>query len=166
MALIFPGYTRSTLERLLGPPINSSIRIWRVILPEKSHITHVLIRAESYPQAFALGCDYACRMSLRLYGKIPTDMTIRVMHMGERALRRYLDLKWSNRTARRRKFQREGREISPRQLRGARLCALGSPKSPLYSIARYCEQKDLDRVRRFKNLARNSAVESESFSKK
>jgi hypothetical protein len=166
MALVFPGYTKATLERLLGPSPRAGVRIWRVVLPERFQMSHVLVRAEGYPQAFALGCDYACRMSLRLYGKIPVDMTIRVMYMGERALRRYLDLRWANRTARRRKFKTEGREVSPRQLRGARLCALGSPRSPHYSVARYCEKKDLDRVRASKGLVRDSAVESESFRRK
>ena len=166
IALVFPEYTKSTIERLLGPSPDPNIKIWRVVLPDRYQITHVLIRAESYAQAFALGCDYTCRMSLRLYGKIPLDMTIRVMYMGERALRRYLDMRWANRTARRRKFKQEGREVSPKQLRGARLCALGSPRSPYYSIARYCEQKDLNRIRLSKNLARESAVESESFRRK
>jgi len=162
MALVYPGYSKETLERLLGPSPKKGIKIWRVILPEKFKIAHVLIRAESFQKAFALGCDYTCRMSLRLYGKIPTDVTIRVIYMTERALRRYLDLKWANRTSRRRKFKLEGREITQRQINGVRLFALGSTKSPLYSVARYCEKKDLDRVRKSKGLSRESSVETES----
>lgn len=166
MSLVFPDYTEGTLKRLLGPTPAEGIRIWRVVLPERFQVAHVLIRADSYQQAFALGCDYACRMSLRMYGRVPVDMTLRVLYMGERALRRYLDLRWNNRTSRRRKLGLEGREVSPRQMRGARLCALGTPRSPLHSIARYCDQKDLDRVRRSKGLVRDSAVESESFRRK
>jgi hypothetical protein len=162
VALVYPGYSKETLERLLGPVPKKGVKIWRVVLPEKFKIAHVLIRAESFQQAFALGCDYACRMSLRLYGRIPVDMTIRVIYMTERALRRHLELRWANRTSRRRKLKLEGREITQRQLNGVRLFALGSTKSPLYSVARYCEKKDLDRVRKFKGLSRESSVESES----
>lgn len=162
MALVFPGYTKSTLERLLGPSPRKDVKIWRVILPEKFKVAHVLIRAESFQQAFALGCDYACRTSLRTHGKVPIDMTVRVIYMTERALRRYLDLRWANRTSRRRKLKLEGRELTQRQLNGVRLFALGSSRSPHYSVARYCEHKDLDRIRLSKNLTRESAVESES----
>jgi hypothetical protein len=161
VAIVFPGYTRGTLERLLGPSPPRGIRIWRVILPERYKVPHVLIRAESYGQAFALGCDYACRVSLRLYGKIPIDLTIKVIYMTERALRRHLNLRWANRTSRRRKLKLEGREFTSRQLNGVRLFAMGSPRSPLYSIARYCETKDLDKIRLSKGLIRASAVEAE-----
>ena len=165
MSLVFPGYSQSTSEKLLGPAPKKNMKIWRIILPEKFKITHVLIRAISFQQAFALGCDYACRMSLRLYGKIPVDMTIRVIFMTERSLRRYLNLRWANRTSRRRKIKLEGREISHRQLNGVRLVALGSPKSHLYSVARYCERKDLDRVLKGKGISRESPVEAESGKK-
>jgi len=162
MALILPGYTKETIEKLLGPSPGRNTKIWRIILPEKFKIAHVLIRADSFQHAFALGCDYACRMSLRLYGKISVDMTIRVIYMTERALRRHLELRWANRTSRRRKLKLVGREISQRQMNGVRLFALGSPKNSLYDVARYCEKKDLDRIRKTKGLSRESLVETES----
>lgn len=162
MALVFPGYSQLTSEKLLGPSPKKNVKIWRVILPEKFKVANVLIRADSFQEAFALGCDYACRMSLRLYGKIPIDITIRIMFMTERSLRRYLNLRWSNRTSRRRKLKLEGREISHRQLNGVRLLALGSPKSQLYSVARYCEKKDLEKILGKKGISRISPVEAES----
>lgn len=162
IALIFPGYSDGTLEKLLGPKPKKGIKIWRVILPEKFKMTHVLVRAESFQHAFALGCDYACRMSLRLYGKIHIDMTIRVIYMTERSLRRYLELRWANKTSRRRKFKLEGREITQKQINGVRLFAIGTKTNSLYSVARYCEKKDLDRIRKSKGLTRESSIELES----
>src|SRR5271157_5334984 len=76
MALVFPEYREETLRRFLGP--KSSInedKIWRICFPEKFKIAHVFMRAESFQQAFALGCDYACRISLRVFGIIPMDLT-------------------------------------------------------------------------------------------
>src|SRR5271157_1914851 len=88
MSLIFPEYREETLRRFLGPgaPIEEE-KVWRICFPEKFRVAHVFMRAGSFQQAFALGCDYACRLSLRVFGTIPADLTIRVMFVSERALR-------------------------------------------------------------------------------
>ena len=95
MALVFPDYREETLQRFLGPEaeLEKDLRIWRVLFPEKFKMAHVFMRANSYPEAFALGCDYACRVSMRAFGTIPVDLTIRVMFVSERALRSFLDMR-------------------------------------------------------------------------
>lgn len=165
MSLAFPGYRNETLEKLLGPAakISSKTKIWRVIFPPKFKLSHVLIRANSYQQAFALGCDYACRMSLRLYRKVPSDITIRVQFVSEKAVRRMLDMRWANRVKRRKELQLEGRIYTPKELRGARLVALGQPDQPEYRIAKYAEARDLKNILRKHNKVRVSSVETETF---
>ena len=167
MALVFPDYREETLRRFLGPeePMGQD-KIWRICFPEKFKIAHIFMRAGSFPQAFALGCDYACRISMRALGSIPSDLTIRVMFVSERALRRFLDMRWASKTHVRMQLKLVGREFTPRMIQGARLAALGHPDEPMYSIAKYAEMKDLDRVRRSHKLVRRSSVESESFKKK
>ncbi len=166
MALAFPSYRETTLRELLGPSESSpKLKVWRVVFPEKFGLAHVLLRAPTFQQAFARACDYACRSSLRLWRRIPVDLTIRVMFMGEKALRRHLGLRWANRVHKRKEFQLEGREFTPRQLNGARIAALGPPgKDPGHAIMKYSEFKDLDKVRR-KGWVRRSEVESESVRK-
>jgi hypothetical protein len=167
MALVFPSYREETLERFLGdvePVIED--KIWRICFPEKFQISHVFMRAETFQQAFALGCDYACRISLRAFGLVPADLTIRVMFVSERALRRMLDLRWAVKTHKRMQLKLIGREFTPKMIQGARLAALGHPNSPMYSIAKYAEIKDLEKIRRVKGKIRKSLVESESFKKK
>jgi hypothetical protein len=165
MSIAFPSYRLETLERLLGPDaeISENTKIWRVILPQKFKLAHVLIRADSYQEAFALACDYACRASLRVYGKIPHDLTVRVMFMTEKAIRRKLDLRWANRVNKRRQLQLIGRVYSPKEIGGARVAAIGPPSSPAFQLARYIEAKDLGKILRSKNLVRVSSVESEVF---
>ena len=165
MALLFPEYEKKTLERLLGPSFIPGIKIWRVLVPESYGIAHVMIRARTYQEAFALGCDYACRISLRLYRKLPVDLTLRVMFMSERSIRRYLDVKWNNRKNVRKKKKLVGREISNKQLNGARISALGHPSRDDYSIVHYSERQDLARILKSRGIVRKSLVESESFSK-
>ena len=163
--LAFPGYRNETLEKLLGPDskISSKTKIWRVIFPPKFKLSHVLIRANSFQHAFALGCDYACRMNLRLYRKIPSDITIRIQFVSEKAIRRMLDMRWANRVKRRKEFQLEGRKYTSKELVGARLVALGHPDQPEYSIAKYAEAKDLKNILRKHNKVRISSVETETF---
>jgi hypothetical protein len=167
MALVFPDYREETLRRFLGPDAEpDQKKIWRVLFPEKFGLTHVFMRAETMQQAFALGCDYACRMSLRAFGMIPHDLSIRVMFVSERALRRFLDMRWASKTHIRMQLKLVGREFTPRMMDGAKTAALGHPNSPMYSIARYAEAKDLVKVRKSKGLVRKSQVESESFRKR
>jgi hypothetical protein len=135
------------------------------MLPEKFGLSHVLIRATTFHEAFSLGCDYACRMSLRLYQRVPTDLTIRIQFVSEKAIRRMLDLRWANRVKKRKQLQLEGREYTPKELMGARLAAVGTPKHPYFSIAKYAENKDLKTIRKRLGVTRPSAVESETFSK-
>jgi hypothetical protein len=167
MQLVFPDYREETLRRFLGPeaPVTED-KIWRVMFPEKFGMTHVFMRAGTFQQAFALGCDYACRVHLRAYATIPSDLTIRVMFVSERALRRILDMRWAAKTHKRMQLKLVGREFTPRMLKGARLAALGHPDSPLHSVARYAEMKDLEKVRKSKGRVRTSPVESESFRRK
>jgi len=166
MAIVFPGYRKETLERLLGPIKGKGKKIWRILLPEKFKIAHVLVRANSFQEAFAFGCDYACRSHLRLYKSIPADLTIRVMFMGERAVRRMLDMRWATKTHKRMQLKLHGREFTPKQLNGVRLAALGHPSQPMHSIIRYTEVKDLERVRKTHKLMRESVIEAESFKRR
>lgn len=165
MDVAFPSYRLETLEKLLGPNahITEQTKIWRVILPAKFKLAHVLIRADSYQEAFALACDYACRASLRVHGRIPADLTVRVMFMTEKAIRRRLSLRWANRVNKRRQLQLIGRMYSPKEVQGARLAAFGYPSHPNFHLAKYVEMKDLGRIQKVKGLVRVSAVESEVF---
>ncbi len=163
MALVFPGYRRETLERLLGPLDGRGGKVWRILLPDRFRMVHVLIRARTFQEAFSLGCDYACRASLRVFGRIPADLTIRVVFMSERAIRRMLDVRRANRANKRKELKLVGREFTDRQLKGARLIALGHPRDPRHSVVKYVDKKDLDRARRSAGTARVSAVEHESF---
>lgn len=163
MLLAFPGYRKETLQRLLAPgeSVKTGTKIWRVTFPEKFGLSHVLIRAESFQEAFALGCDYACRVSLRMNKRIPVDLTVRVMIVTERALRRKLDMRWANRVQRRKQLQLEARIYTPKELAGARMAAIGHPKDPKRSLARYVEAKDLQSILKSKGLTKVSAVEAE-----
>lgn len=162
--LAFPGYRPETLERLLGPgaAVAPETKIWRAMFPPRFGLAHVLLRAESFQQAFALACDYACRASLRSSGGIPPDLTVRVQFVGEKAVRRMLDLRWANRVKKRRQLQLVGREHSPKELSGARLVALGDPGSPGYRVFRYAEKRDLLKVLKSSGRVRVSSVETET----
>jgi hypothetical protein len=166
MSLAFPGYRKDTLRALLGPSDDfESIQIWRAVFPAKFGLAHILIRANSYQQAFAFACDYACRASLRLFYRIPNDLTIRLIFMSEKAIRRHLSMRWANRVHKRKQFQLGVREFTPKQINGARLFALGKQGTEEYSIAKYSEEQDLRRVREKTGLVRISSVEHESHRK-
>jgi hypothetical protein len=166
LSLVFPKYRKETLIKLLGiKKIPANLKIWRIMLPNKFNLSHVLIRANSFQEAFALGCDYACRMSLRLYKKIPSDLSMRVQFVSEKAVRRMLDLRWANRVNKRKQLQLVGREYTPKELVGARLAAIGHPIHPEYSIAKYAENKDLKLLLSTQEIVRASSVESEIFKK-
>lgn len=162
--LAFPGYRTETLERLLGPTAESrqGIKIWRAMFPSRFKVAHVLLRADSFQQAFALACDYACRVSLRSEGRIPSDLTVRIQFVSEKAIRRMLDMRWANRVKKRKQLQLVGRQYTPKELAGARLVALGDPDSSSYRIFRYAEKKDLLAVLSKKGRVRESAVETET----
>ncbi|KKL91767.1 hypothetical protein LCGC14_1891410 [marine sediment metagenome] len=165
MFLAFPGYREETLEKLLGPNVKVKIetKIWRAIFPAKFRLSHVLLRAPTFQQAFALGCDYACRMSLRLYRKIPSDLTVRIQFVSEKAVRRMLKLRWANRVKRRKQLQLVGRAYTPKEFMGARLVALGDPRTPEHSIFKYAEARDLRKILNLREKVRVSSVETETF---
>lgn len=164
MHIVTPNYRKDTLEALLGEikeGEEDSIKIWRVVFPSKLGIPSVILRASSFQDAFALGCDYACRVALRQNRKIPIDLTVRVLFMGEKAVRRFLSLRWANRVQKRKQYQLEGREFTSKQIQGARLAALEAKGNPNRSIANYAELKDLLKLREKAGLVRISAVEHE-----
>ncbi len=55
MHLVFPKYRQETLGRLIGPNAKEQpgVKIWRVMLPDKFGLSHVLIRAMTFQEAFA-----------------------------------------------------------------------------------------------------------------
>jgi hypothetical protein len=164
MFLATPNYRKETLEALIGEIKDGEeeqIKIWRVVFPAKLQIPSVIIRAKSFQDAFALGCDYGCRVSLRQERKIPIDMTMRVLFMGEKSVRRHLSLRWANRVQKRKQLQLEGREFTFKQVTGARLAALEHKDHPNRSISYYAELKDLARVRTKAGLIRLSSIEHE-----
>lgn len=163
MSLVFPGYERETLQKLLGPDFSEDVKIWRAMFPPKFGLSHVLLRANSFQHAFALGCDYACRMSLRVHRRVPTDLTLRICFVSERAVRRILQIRWFNKVNRRNKLKLVGRTFSPKEVTGARLVAIGRPDRPGYSIFRYAEARDLRKILSERDEMRLSSVESEVF---
>lgn len=165
--LAFPGYREETLGRLLGPGAGEGgdTKIWRAMFPPRFGLAHVLIRAPDFRTAFALGCDYACRLSLRMFRRIPTDLTVRIQFVSEKAVRRMLGLRWANRVKRRKQLQLIGREFTPKEIAGARLVALGRPGTEEHSVFRYAEKRDLNKVLRGHGTVRVSAVETETFRK-
>jgi hypothetical protein len=171
MYLAFPRYSRRVLRSLLGPlndleePMTENTRIWRAMFPEEYGLAHVLFRAESYQQAFSFACDYACRAHLRLNKRIPSDLTIRIAFMSEKSLRRHLKIRSVCRGYKRKKLYLRGRVFTPRQINGARLCAMGKKGTNGYEIAKYAEIRDLRILRETKKLVRTSQVEYESFQK-
>lgn len=169
MALVFPSYRPETLSKLLASENLESlenIKIWRVMFPPKFKLSHILLRASSFQEAYALACDYACRVSLKANGKIPTDLTVRVQFVSERAVRRSLDMRWANRVKKRKELQLVGREYSAKEINGARLAALGEPGTDKHSLFKYAEIRDLRKIRKFAGKTRQSAVETEVFRSK
>jgi len=165
-SIAFPGYSQAVLEMLLGPGADPEVRVWRVMLPRDFGIRHCIIRASSYQEAFAFACDYACRMSLRLYRRIPSDITIRVQFVSDRALRRILDVRWRNRTKKRQELNVEGRVFTSKDVQGARMAALGRPGTGEYRLAWYADRQDLIKILRHKDQVRCSVIEYESLPKK
>lgn len=167
MFLIFPGYREKTLKQLLGPKaeINSNTKIWKAIFPIKFGLAHILIRADSFQEAFAFACDYACRASLRIFKKIPTDLTVRIRFVSEIGIRRRLQLSQANKILKQKNLRLEAREFTPKQINGARLFALGIYGTEKYAIAKYTEIQDLRWIRARKNMQRISSIEYEAHRK-
>jgi hypothetical protein len=169
MSLVFPTYRPETLTKLLASEDLEgleTVKIWRVMFPPKFKLSHILLRASSFQEAYALACDYVCRVSLKAEGKIPTDLTIRVQFVSERAVRRSLDMRWANRVKKRKELQLVGREFSSKEISGARLAALGEPGTNKHSLFKYAEIRDLRKIKKAAGKMRQSAVETEVFRSK
>lgn len=157
--LAFPGYRRETLKTAFKEEYSKETRIWRVILPEGFGIPSVLLRAVSMQEAYALACDYALRLSLRVFHIIPNDLNIRVMFVSERSLKRITKQRWQNR-GNKDEFKMEGRVYSRTKLESTRIAALNK-RSPEYSVMRYAESEDLKAIKESSGRERISLVESE-----
>jgi len=160
----FPPYSKAIITALLGENINPHIKVWRVSLPEKFKVANCLIRAETYQDAFALACDYACRIHLRLFKSIPKDLTIRVAHMSSVAIAKYLGIRKKIRNQKSRVYASGvARQFTPKQVLGARTAALGhSFNDPRRSIAIYADRQDMHKARRYQGMIRMISVELES----
>lgn len=165
MELAFPGYGKNTVIRLTGPlkDLHEKTKIWRAIFPEKYKIAHILIRADSYPEAFARACDYACRLSLRMFKKIPHDLQIKITFMSEKAIRRHLKIRWANRLNKRKRLNLVGREFTSKEISGAKFAAIGHPDDTKFKIAKYMERKDLERILEKNGKIRISEIEHEAL---
>lgn len=155
MFFAHPQYSGYTHEQLTGSKEPSDLRVWQVIIPPGLGPNHVLIKANSYQEAFALGCDYVCRASLRVNKKIPTDLNIRVIYVTNRELKYMLKVKDQNKLKNRRKREHQSekkktyQKFSRRQIIGATAVALGhDKKSEMYSILKYIDKKELDIIQK------------------
>lgn len=163
MFLAFPEYRPIVKERAFGPLADPLMRLWRVLFPKSMGLSHVIIRATSYQEAFALACDYACRLSLRMFCRIPADLAIRVIFMSDKAASRMLDIRHAVRDATRKKSNLKGRLYSHKDIVGARLVAIGRKDGKYYDIFKYAERMDLRRIMLKKAETRTSAVDIETF---
>jgi hypothetical protein len=74
-----------------------------------------------------------------------------------------LKLRWANRVKRRKQLQLVGRVYTSKEITGARLVALGDPKTPEHTIFKYAEARDLRKILRMQEKVRVSSVETETF---
>jgi hypothetical protein len=165
MVLAFPVYDPKVREALTGDAKCESVRAWRVTLPKEYGVTNVTVRAGSFQEAFAMACDYACRVSLRVHRRIPDDLTVRVKLVSNQTLKRFFDIRSKNKMMKRagRGGRGTGRTFTMKQVMGARLAALGHPKgSRELSVAKYVELKDLAKVRKA-GKAKVSSIVTEHF---
>ena len=161
----FPPYSKSIINGLLGTGEEFHMKVWRVSLPERFKVGNTLIRAETYQDAFALACDYACRIHLRLYKSIPRDLTLRVQYMSGVAIAKYLGVRQKIRNNKSRVYYSgASREFTPKQILGARTAALGhAHNDPNRSIAIYADRTDQHKARRYQGMIRIVNVELESL---
>ncbi len=163
MFLAFPPYRASLMDKMFGPDPPEKLRLWRVILPREFELSHVVVRAQSFQEAFALACDYACRTTLWEKRRIPEDLTIRVHYMSDRSVSQLVGVRQAVRAASRKTGSLPGRKYSPKDIMGARLVAIGRKSSGSYEIFKYAEARDIKRVLETPGLVRTSAVEVETF---
>ncbi len=160
--ITFMNYSESTIKGLLGEGGDLNTRLWRVVLPKEYGIASIYLRAPTYQDAFALACDYVMRVSLRLNQIIPQEMTIKVESVTDQEARGMIAFRNKDRKRHARILNFKMPEVTPRQLRGIRLAALGyAMNDPRRSIVRYIEEKEVKYVNRVPGIARISAVDSE-----
>jgi len=164
MLAAFPGYSPKVVEELTYEQ-DPDIKVWKVILPAEYKINHVMIRARSFQEAFALGCDYACRANLRVNHKIPKDLTIRVSRVSNDTMLKTIKQREWARKSKRRVFKHdawshEGDALKDKRT-GVRIFGLGNVNT---SLIRYIDMRDLDTLR-FQDVTTTSSVENESIRK-
>lgn len=163
MFLAFPEYRPIVVDKAFGPTASPDMKLWRALFPKEYGLSHVVLRARSFQEAFALACDYACRLSLREKHRIPTDMSIRVQFMADISVARMLAIRKAVKDRTRLASNLRGRRYSAKAVIGARLVAIGRKDGNNYSIFKYAEDKDLKRIAELRAEVRVSAVEVETF---
>jgi len=163
MFLAFPDYAPKVHDTAFGPDAPEDMKLWRVILPREYGLSHVIVRSQSFQQAFSLACDYACRLSLRERRRIPGDLTIRVQFMDNVVTSRMLDIRQAVKYRQRVLSGTKGREFSAKDIAGARLVAIGRREGKNYSIFKYMDNMDLRNLEEGLGRRRLSAVDKETF---
>ncbi len=163
MFLAFPDYKPLTRDRAFGPEAPEDMRYWRALFPKEFGLSHVILRACSFQQAFAFACDYACRLSLREHRRIPDDLSVRIQFVSDSQAARMLDIRQAVRHRTRIASNLRGRQYSAKDIIGARLVAIGRKEGDGYSIFKYAEDKDLKRIAELRAEVRVSAVDVETF---
>jgi hypothetical protein len=145
----FPPYREGTSMLISS---DRSIRFWKIIFPKRMKSPSILVKAKTYQEAFGMACDYSCRFSLFMTGKIPTDLTVRVKSVSdEEALKMGLL----------RKMNRKKSSSGSRHMYGIRVCAIGPKSGSDYSLFKYMELQDLKSIRVKRGETRISSVDSE-----
>lgn len=163
MFLAFPAYRPSVVDKAFGPKAPPEMRYWRAMFPKEFDLSHVVLRASSFQEAFGLACDYACRLSLRQRNCIPADLSIRVKFIPDVVASRILDIRRAVRDQTRRASNLRGKKYSPKDVHGARLVAIGRRDGDNYSIFKYADYRDLVQILSQKEEIRVSAVDVETF---
>lgn len=161
----FPEYSNRLLSEFQSEPLNTKLKIWRAMFPRQYKISSIFLRAESFQEAFALSCDYLCRLSLRLFKQIPRDMTIRVAYVSESALKAHYKIKQAVNKKRRSVRNTRTRGFTNKQMNGARTAGLGvKPGEKDFSIIKYGEYRDNYLLKRA-GVHKQSVVEHEFWRK-
>jgi len=168
MYLAYPEYPEDVRKAILGPEDpDPSIRVWRVILPREFGLYNVMIRASSYPLAFARACDYVSRRHVREKRSVPQGLHFQVKYVTESELRRHFKIRRVNkRKASKNRGDEKEFALTDRQLYGVRRAALGPSDSPDHRVIHYIEKRDnerLSQVRDGRKVLRVSSVELETY---
>lgn len=170
--LAYPNYSEDLEDVILGEGHNNpGIKLWRVILPPEYKIYSLLIRANSYQQAFARAADYVCRRYILTHGRPPVDIHIQIKYFSESEARvhyavRRVNRRRASKLRAEKNFGKYGSmKVSDKQLYGARMAGLGSPSDPDYRTIRYIAHTDQIRMNKVEEgrQQRISQVELETF---